>query len=65
MADKKLPEQGETRKELEALLDKLDEESLQFLKQQADILIYSGFAGRYGEHQRPISSSSLMLPGAI
>ena len=42
MADKKLPEQGETRKELEALLDKLDEESLQFLKQQADILIYSG-----------------------
>ncbi len=42
MADKKLPEQGETRKELEALLDKLDEESLQFLKQQAEILIYSG-----------------------
>ena len=42
MADKKSPEQGETRKELEALLDKLDEESLQFLKQQAEILIYSG-----------------------
>ena len=35
---KKSSEQGDTRAELEAILDKLGEESLRFLKQQAEIL---------------------------
>ncbi|MFO7782181.1 MAG: hypothetical protein R6W94_11200 [Spirochaetia bacterium] len=38
MARKKSSEQGDTRAELEAILDKLGEESLRFLKQQAEIL---------------------------
>ncbi|NBF41317.1 MAG: hypothetical protein GVY14_12970 [Spirochaetes bacterium] len=41
MAEKPASDEDDTRTELEALLDKLDEESLQFLKQQAEILIYS------------------------
>jgi hypothetical protein len=42
MAENGEPEGADARAELDALLDKLDEESLQFLKQQAEILIYSG-----------------------
>ncbi|MFP4567129.1 MAG: hypothetical protein ACLFNX_11565 [Spirochaetaceae bacterium] len=41
MAENAASDGDDTRAELEALLDRLDEESLQFLKQQAEILIYS------------------------
>ncbi|NBC30120.1 MAG: hypothetical protein GVY29_09050 [Spirochaetes bacterium] len=41
MARKKSPEQGDTRAEIEAILEKLSEDSLRFLKQQAEILLYN------------------------